>query len=213
MPMSPPEIRTLLDRLAAGDESALGELFALYQVRLRRMIDLRLDHRLNGRVSASDVVQEVYIDAMKRVQHYRKKPEMPFFVWLRLVANQRLVEVHRQHLGAGMRNAGKEVSIDRGAWVAASSMCLAAQLAANVTSPSHAAMRGERLARIESALEGMDLIDREVLTLRHFEELSNGEVAEVLGIDKAAASKRYIRALVRLKDALEGLPGFADSEG
>ena len=200
-----------LDRLRAGDPHALGELFEHYQDPLRRMINFRLDDRLNGRVSPSDVLQDAYIDAMKRVEHYLEKPDMPFFVWLRLVAGQRLVEVHRHHLGAQMRDAGQEVSIDRGGPSAATSMCLARHLAAANSTPSQAAMREEFVAQVEEVLEGMDPIDREVLALRHFEELSNQQVAEVLGLDKGAASKRYVRALVRLKEALALLPGLNDA--
>lgn len=216
VPDESPELRALLERLDGGDVDALGGLFTIYQSKLRRMVDLRLDPRLNGRVSASDVVQEAYIDALKRIRHYIDNPEMPFHVWLRLIAGQRLVEVHRQHLGAKRRDAGQEISIDRHGrgrgWAAASSVCLAGHLAGHGPSPSSVVVRGETLARLETALEALDPIDREVLALRHFEELTNQEVAEVLGLDKSAASKRYMRALVRLKDVLAELPGFGLSE-
>jgi RNA polymerase sigma-70 factor (ECF subfamily) len=202
------EVQALLDRLRAGDGDALADLFARYREPLRRMIMLRLDHRLGGRVSASDVLQETYVDAMKRVPHLFENPDMPFFVWLRWIAGQRIVEVHRQHLGARMRDAGLEISLDKTYPAAASSACLAAHLAAGLTSPSRAAIRGETLAQLERALECLDPVDREVLALRHFEELSNNEVASLLGIQKAAASKRYVRALERLKGALAEIPGF-----
>jgi RNA polymerase sigma-70 factor (ECF subfamily) len=202
------EIQGLLDRLRGGDRDALAELFARHRGPLRRMIELRLDHRLNGRVSASDVLQEAYVDAMKRVPHFFEKPEMPFFIWLRWIAGQRIVEVHRQHLGARMRDAGLEVSLQQGYPVAASSSCMAASLAGEQTSPSLAAIRGETMTQLEAALDRLDPIDREVLALRHFEELSNNEVAALLGIQKAAASKRYVRALERLKGALAEIPGF-----
>jgi RNA polymerase sigma-70 factor (ECF subfamily) len=201
----------LLARLRQGDQQALGELYSRQRDALRRMVTLRLDHRLNGRVSPSDVLQEAYIDALKRVGHYLAKPDMPFPGWLRLVVGQRLVEVHRQHLGAKVRNAGQEISVAHGAWPAASSMCLAARLAGDLPSPSEAAVRNESLALLEEAFNQMDPLDREVLALRHFEELSNNEVAEILGIQKAAASKRYVRALVRLKDVLAAIPGFSQS--
>ena len=202
------EVQALLDRLRAGDRDALAELFARYREPLRRMVMLRLDQRLTGRVSPSDVLQETYVDAMKRVPHLFENPDMPFFVWLRWIAGQRIVEVHRQHLGARMRDAGLEVPLHRTYPAAASSACLAAHLAAGLTSPSRAAIRGETLAQLETALESLDPIDREVLALRHFEELSNNEVASLLGIQKAAASKRYVRALERLKGALAEIPGF-----
>ncbi len=199
-----------LDRLTQGDSQALAELFAHHGAGLRRMVALRLDHRLNGRVSPSDVLQEAYIDALKRVPHYLARPDLPFLGWLRLIVGQRLVEVHRQHLGAQARDVRQELPLQRGVWPGASSTCLAAQLVGHLTSPSQAAMRHESLAQLEGALNSMDPLDREVLVLRHFEELSNNEVAQLLGIQKAAASKRYVRALGRLKEILSAIPGFLD---
>jgi RNA polymerase sigma-70 factor (ECF subfamily) len=195
-------IAEALQRLRNGDRQAMADLFALFRERLRRMIALRLDPRLNGRLSPSDVLQEAYIDALQRLRHYLDKPGQSFYGWLRLVVGQRLVDVHRDHLGAAKRDAGREVPLLGGA-PAASSPCLAAQLAGQLTSPSKAAARNEELARLQEALERLEPLDREVLALRHFEELSNAEAAEVLGIERAAASKRYVRALARLKQALE----------
>lgn len=200
----------LLARLRQGEQQALAELFARYREPLRRMIDVRLDHRLNGRVSPSDVLQEAYIDALKRVPHYFAKPDVPFFLWLRWVAGQRLIEVHRQHLGAQIRDAGQEISLSYAGVPTASSACLAARLVEHLTSPSEAVVRAERFAMLEDALARMEPLDREVLTLRHFEELSNTETAAVLDIQPAAASKRYVRALRRLKEILTDLPGFLD---
>jgi RNA polymerase sigma-70 factor (ECF subfamily) len=196
------EIVGLVARLQSGDQTALGELFDHHRAKLRRMVELRLDHRLAGRVSASDVLQEAYIDALKRVEHYFSKPGQPFFGWLRLVVGQRIADVHREHL-AGKRDAGRELGNN------ADSNCLAARLMGRASSPSQAAQRSETFAQLEDALNRMDPLDREVLALRHFEELSNGETAELLGIQSAAASKRYVRALARLKEILESIPGFA----
>lgn len=203
------DAEVLLERLQSGDRQALGELFALYRGPLARMIHLRLDPRLAGRVSASDVLQEAYLDAAKRLGHFLAKPGMSFYVWLRLVAGQRLIDLHRQHLGAAMRAAGQEVSLERG-WAGASSVCLAQHLVGSMTSPSEAAQRVETAARLEAALDSLDPIDREVLSLRHFEELSNRETAEILGIETSAASKRYLRALGRLKEVLGSVPGMLD---
>jgi RNA polymerase sigma-70 factor, ECF subfamily len=197
----------LLGRLREGDQQALAELYSRQQEGLRRMVALRLDHRLNGRVSPSDVLQEAYIDALKRVGHYLAKPDMPFPGWLRLVVGQRLVEVHRQHLGAKVRNADQEISLAHGAWPTASSVCLAAHLAGDLPTPSEAAAHNESVALLEEAFNQMEPLDREILALRHFEELSNNEVAEILGVQKAAASKRYVRALARLRVALADVPG------
>jgi RNA polymerase sigma-70 factor (ECF subfamily) len=203
-------IAELLAKVRAGDQQALAVLFACHRERLRRMVQLRLDHRLAGRVSPSDVLQEAYIDALKRVEHYFEKPDQSFFGWLRLVVGQRLADVHREHL-AQKRDAGQEVPIHRGG-PGADSACLAACLLGSGTSPSNAAARTESFGRLEDALNQMDPLDREVLALRHFEELGNAEAAEILGIQPAAASKRYVRALARLKQILETLPGFNDGE-
>lgn len=203
-------INALVERLKNGDETALGDLFSAYRGMLRRMIELRLDPRVAGRLSASDVLQEVYLDAAQRLRHFQSRPEMPFVVWLRIVAGQRLVDLHRQHLGAQRRDARAEVSIDQGGMLSASSMCLAAQLAGRLTSPSQAAARLETMAKLEEALEQLEPIDREVLALRHFEELSNRETAAILGIETSAASKRYLRALERLKAISTQIPGLID---
>jgi RNA polymerase sigma-70 factor (ECF subfamily) len=200
-------------RLRDGGEQALADLFSEYRDRLKRMVRFRLDRRLFGRVDASDVLQEAYLDAVKRVHHYVENPSMPFFVWLRLITGQTLIDVHRHHLGAQMRGADQEVSMERGGVPHASSMCLAAQFVGHLTSPSQAAMRAETLARLQTALDDMDPMDREILALRHFEELGNNEAAEVLGLQKAAASNRYVRALRRLKEALAGVPGFSEAGG
>jgi len=205
------ELQDQLRRLAAGDQQALAELFARYRDRLRRMVKLRLDRRLQGRVDASDVLQDAYLDVAQRAAEYAASPTMPVFLWLRFLTGQRLLMVHRRHLGAKMRDAGQEVSLYRGALPQASSVSLAAQLLGRMTSPSLAAVRAEMQLKLQEALNGMDPIDREVLTLRHFEELSNAETAAVLGLRKAAASNRYVRALKRLKDVLLTTPGFFDN--
>lgn len=204
------ELAELLAKVRGGDQQALAELFARHRDRLRRMVQLRLDHRLAGRVSPSDVLQEAYIDAVKRIDHYFEKPDQPFFGWLRLVVGQRIADVHREHL-AQKRDVGQEVAIHRGG-PGADSACLAACLLGSGTSPSHAAARTESFDRLEGALAQMDPLDREVLALRHFEELSNAETAEILGIQPAAASKRYVRALARLKQILETIPGFPNDQ-
>ena len=205
------EIEGLLDRIRHGDQEALAELFSRHRERLGRMVEFRLDGRLKGRVAASDVLQEAYIDALKRLPHYQADPGMPFFLWLRWITVQRLVEVHRQHLGARIRDVGREVSIHQGEGPSASSARMI-ELVGDLTSPSQAAQRAEAMSQLQQALEGLDPIDREVLALRHFEELSNQEAAAVLEIQPAAASKRYVRALERLKNALSQLSGF-DGEG
>jgi RNA polymerase sigma-70 factor (ECF subfamily) len=210
MTNEPSETDDLLRRAAAGDGAALADLFARYRKRLRQMVRLRLDRRLQGRVDPSDVLQDAYIDLTQQFPAYLDKPAMPFFLWLRLLTGQRLMRLHRQHLGAQMRDAGREVSLYRGALPAASSASLAQQLLGRFTSASQAAVRAERQVQLQAALNGLDPIDREIIALRHFEELTNGEAAAVLGLSKAAASNRYVRALTRLQGVLEGIPGFLE---
>jgi RNA polymerase sigma-70 factor (ECF subfamily) len=175
-------------------------------------VRFRLDRRLHGRVDPDDILQEAYLAAAQRVEHFLENQSMSLFVWLRLVVSQTLIDVQRRHLGAQMRDAGREVCIHAGHGRHATSVSLAGYLVGHLTSPSRAAMRAEMSDRLEAALETMDPIDREVLALRHFEELSNCEVAEVLGIQQKAASIRYVRAIKRLGEILSRLSGFADND-
>jgi RNA polymerase sigma-70 factor (ECF subfamily) len=190
-----------------AEAAALTALFLRHRDRLRQMVRLRLDRRLLGRVDPSDVLQEAYLDIAHRAQEYLANPTMDPFLWLRFLTAQRLMALHRQHLGAQARDAGREISLHRGAIPQATSASLAHQLLGRLTSASQAAIRAELQTRLQVVLNGMDPIDREVLALRHFEELSNAETAAVLGLQKAAASNRYIRALKRLKDLLNSPPG------
>ena len=200
--MGQPETDPLADRLKAGDPAAVEELFARHRDRLRRMVDMRLDRRLQGRIDASDVVQEAHLEVAERLADYLKDPKLPPFLWLRLVVGERLTKLHRAHLGAQMRDAGREVSLFREALPAASSAALAAHLLGKHTSPTQAAVRAERLIRLQEAINSLDPIDREILSLRHFEELTRAEAAQALGIEEAAAAKRYVRAMKRLRDLL-----------
>ncbi len=195
--------RELIEKACAGDGAALAGLFRRHCERLRQMIRLRLDRRLQGRLDDSDILQESYLEASKRIGDYAQQKSLPFFLWLRLVVGQKLVDVHRFHLGAQMRDAAREVSLYRGPMPEASSVALAAQLLGRLTSPTQALARAETKLQIETALNNMDEMDRQVLTLRHFESLTNAETAQVLGISVAAASNRYVRALQRLKGILE----------
>jgi RNA polymerase sigma-70 factor (ECF subfamily) len=213
MTTDPPDVQPLIEKLRAGDPSALGQLFDRFRPQLRRMVELRLDPRLAARAGASDVLQEAYVDALKRQEHFFERENVSFYVWLRLVVNQSLIDMHRRHLGAKMRDAGQEQSAAAAAhWTAATSVSLARHLVAQMQSPSQVMRREETLAQVQAALESLEPLDREVLTLRHFEELTNNEVAELLGLQKAAASNRYVRALGRLREALAQVPGFFEDD-
>jgi RNA polymerase sigma-70 factor (ECF subfamily) len=206
----PSECSDLANRLKRGDAQALAELFSQHRERLWRMVSFRMDRRLAGRVDPDDVLQEAYLAAVQRLVHYASGAPASPFAWLRTVVLQTMVDVHRRHKGAQMRDVGREVAVSGYAYPQATSASLALQLAGQMTSPSQAAARAETLAAVEQAIGSMDPLDQEVLALRHFEELTNGEVAEVLGIQPKAASIRYVRAVRRLKEILSQTPGFSE---
>jgi RNA polymerase sigma-70 factor (ECF subfamily) len=180
------------------------------------MVRLRLDHRLRGRVDEADIVQDTFLEAARRLPEYLRgpAPAIPFYLWLRFLAVQRLQAIYREHLGAQRRDARREVSLDAGPggelYPEASSEALAAQLLGKLSSPSQRAMRAELRARLYETLESMEPGDREAIALRHFEQLGNAEVAQVLGIDESAASKRYVRAVRKLHVLLARIPGMAE---
>lgn len=197
-----PAAETVLD-LRGGSEQALASVFSCYRERLKRIVRFRMDYRLAGRVSDSDVLQEAYIAAAKRIDYFGKRPELSPFLWLRLMVGQQLVDLHRQHLQAEMRDARREVALATGGPSPHTSLALAAQLVGQQTGVSEIVSRAEQIEKLELTLNQMDATDREVIALRHFEELSNVETAEVLGIATAAASKRYVRAMAKLSDLID----------
>jgi RNA polymerase sigma-70 factor, ECF subfamily len=201
------DLRRLMEAVVKGDGDALASLFSMYRERLHRMVELRLDARLRGRVSPSDILQEAYIGALTRLPHYQASADVPFFVWLRSVTMQRLIDAHRRHLGGQARDVSREIRLGQVEAIEAGSGQIA-ELVANTTSPSLAARRGEIMALVRDALEQLDAIDREVLVLRHFEQMSNNEAAAALAIKPAAASKRYVRAVERLKTVMEQISGL-----
>jgi RNA polymerase sigma-70 factor (ECF subfamily) len=200
----------LLERLRAGDRQALAELFQRHRDRLHRMVELRLDERLRGRVDASDVLQDSFLDLARRVEGYLSDPRLPVFLWLRLIVSDRLAMVHRQHLGTRMRDVAQEVSLPRDRSPQASSAALASMLLGRLTSPSNAAMRAEQILQVQEAVNSLEPLDREVVALRHFEQLSRAEAAAVLGISEPAVTKRYIRAIKKLTAILAAMPGGAE---
>jgi RNA polymerase sigma-70 factor (ECF subfamily) len=204
------ETTALLQRAAAGDSQAVQELLGLHRDRLKRMVHLRLSRRLQGRVDDSDVLQEAFLDISSRLREYAADPRLPFYLWLRHMTGLKLSEIHRRHLGTQLRDADREVTLHRGGLPEANSVSLAAHLLGHLTTPSQAAIKAETRLMVQDALNSMDPVDREVLALRHFEQLSTSEIAEVLGMSKAGAGSRYLRAIKRLKYILSQIPGFAD---
>lgn len=202
--------RELIDRVVDGDQDALAELFSVHRDRLWRMINFRLDPRLHGRVDADDILQESWLAAVQRIDHFLSDASRSIFVWFRLIASQTLIDLHRRHLGTQKRNAALEFSINRGWSADSTSSALSFHLLGHLTSPSQAALREELSSQLQDSLRSMNEIDREVLALRHFEQLSNRETAQILGISDQASSDRYMRALARLKNVIQVLPEFRD---
>ncbi|MBN1420945.1 MAG: sigma-70 family RNA polymerase sigma factor [Planctomycetes bacterium] len=207
------ELLERIERVKAGDIEALAELFSSFRGRLWRIVRFRLDPRLQRRVDPDDILQEAYLNAAQRVKHFGGDSPTSAFIWFRLIVGQTLIDVHRRHLGAQARDAGREVPIHGLGHPHATSTSMAGFLVGDLTSPSQAAMRREAAEQVEEALERMDPIDREVLALRHFEELTNAETAEALGIQQKAASIRYVRALGRLRGILSKLADFGGESG
>jgi len=200
----------LLARAGQGDQQSLQELFGQHRERLKRMVRLRLSRRLQGRIDDSDVLQESLLEISRKLKDYVQNPEVPFFLWLRQMTGHKLAELHRRHLGTQMRDADREVSIYCGALPEANSVSLAVHLLGQLTSPSQAAIKAEMRLRLQEALDNLDPLDREVIALRHFEQLSGDETAAVLGLSKTGASSRYVRAINRLRKSLSQFPEFAD---
>ncbi len=198
----------LVQRIKAGDQQAFAELFVVFRPRLWRFINLRLHPQLRGRVDPDDVLQEFWLRAVARMDYFPDTATPAGFIWFRMILTQTLIELQRRHLGAEKRSACKERSLNGGWSPESTSSSLVIQLSGHFTTPSSAFIRAERAGQLEVALQGLDDIDREVLALRHFEELSNAETAMALNLSVAAASKRYIRALQRLKSVLEVIPGL-----
>ncbi len=174
-----------------------------------RMIHVRMDPRLSGRLDAADVLQECFLEATRRRGEFERLQDMPLIVWLRLLALQKLAEMHRKHLHVQARSVLREIS--RSA-ASGTSLVLAAQLLKPLTTPSHAAVRKELECRLIEALDSLDVVDRECIMLRNFERMTNLEAASVLGLSETAASSRYVRALQKLRELLNSIEELSRSD-
>ncbi len=197
-----PETQELLSRVHDGQPEAVDRLLDVHREPLRKMIGLRLDPALAARIDASDVVQDVLLEASRRLDAYLAKPVMPFHLWLRHIAKDHLIDAHRRHHQAQKRGVNREQPIHRAGWADRSSLELAAQLLDQERTPASEAIQQELQRRLHAAIAQLDEADREVILMRHFEQLANQEVAAALGLTEAAASMRYLRALRRLRDLL-----------
>ena len=203
---SPSETDHLFERLRAGDRPRWPSYSSSTVTGCGGWSSCRMDTRLQGRIDASDVLQEGFLD-WRSGWTVSKRPSLPVFLWLRLVVERSAGDVHRHHLGTRMRDVGQEVSLYRDPMPQASSAALASMLLGRLTTPSNAAIRAEQILQVQEAVNSLDPLDREIVVLRHFEQLNRAETAEVLGITEEAGAKRYIRALKKLKSILAAMPG------
>jgi len=209
--MSEDVSQDLINRTMRGDQQALAELFSQYRPSLWRMVNFRLHPQLQGRIDVDDVLQEAWIKASSQIGRFVTDAAKSAFVWFRMIVSQTLVDLHRRHLGAAKRSTAREFSIHSGWSPASTSYSIAYHLLGSLTSPSMAAVREEMSKQLDTAMQSMNDIDREVLALRHFEELTNAETAQVLDMSEQAASARYIRAIGRLKIVLQTFKDFRDA--
>jgi RNA polymerase sigma-70 factor, ECF subfamily len=201
----PPQTQKLLDQAQNGEAEAVEQLLSTHRDPLRRMIGLRLDPALAARVDASDIVQDVLLEAHRRLSDYLRNPVMPFHLWLRHIAKDHVIDAHRRHRLAQRRSLDREQPLLPAVLADHSSFELAGQLLDGEPTPASAAIQRELQKRLDSAIAALDEDDREVILMRHAEQLSNQEVAAALELSEAAASMRYLRAVRRLREAL--LPG------
>lgn len=199
------QMRQMLSSVQQGDGQALSALFEHYRVRLQQLLSLRMDRRLAARVDPADVLQEVYLDARQQITAYLANPVVGVYVWLRGIALQRLLKVHRFHLGTKRRSISREVQLP------GDSAENPEALAAEGSSPSQALRRKELRDLVQESLDQLKLEDQEIILMRNFEDISNSEAAQVLGISATAATMRYGRALFRLKEKLTAMLPVGES--
>jgi RNA polymerase sigma-70 factor (ECF subfamily) len=206
------QTQTLLANARRGDDAAVGTLLERHREPLRRLVRLRLDRRLAARIDASDVVQDVLLEASRRLSDYLRDPAMPFHLWLRSMARDRIIDMHRRHRAAEKRSVEKERPL-HAAFGDRSSLELAGALKDPELTPAAATLKKELEARFLAALDELGEDDRDILLMRHFEGLGNGEAADALGLSPAAAGMRHLRALRRLREILEGDEPSDESRG
>jgi RNA polymerase sigma-70 factor (ECF subfamily) len=200
------ETDTLLKQAATGDQSAVANLFRLHRQRLRQMVAVRMDPRLNSRVDPSDVVQDVLMEASRVFEDFLRERPLPFYPWLRQLAWQRLYDLHVQHVRTQKRTTCREATA--GVELSNESVLeLARQVVASGTSPSMNVVRNELRYRVQEALSQISDLDREVLVMRYLEQLSSREIAAIIGISESAVNMRHLRALRRLRGRLQDALG------
>ncbi len=187
-----------------GDESAIEQLLTRHRDALKRMIDMRLDKRVAQRVDVSDIVQEVLVEASRRLQIYLENPAMPFHLWIRQIAKDRIIDAHRRHRVSAKRSVDRERRLEVQGTLDASTIELAGQLLDPELTPAAKATQREMALQVQACIEQLEDRDRDILLMRHYEQLTNQEVAVTLGLTEPAASMRYLRALKRLRSIIAG---------
>jgi RNA polymerase sigma-70 factor, ECF subfamily len=199
-------LTNLEQQLREGDVTALARLFDHYRDRLHRIIEFRLDKRLHVRIDPQDVLQEAYLAASQRVPYFQRQAAMSVFVWLRLLVLQTVTDLYRRHLATGKRDIGKELVLP----YPSPSMSIASGFFGHISSPSLMYANLDLFDKVERAIATMSKSDQEIIAMRHFEELNNKEVAEILGVEQKAASIRYYRALAKLRTVLSEYSAFLE---
>jgi len=199
-----PKTEELLIDAKAGDEFAINQLMGRHHDSLYRMIRMRLDKRIRNRVGVSDVVQDVLVEASRRLKKYLESPVMPFHLWLRQIAKDRMIDSYRRHRGSAKRSVDREQQMKIPRNADQSSVNLAGRLVDSGITPAVYAMQKELAKQIEASISLLPANDSEIIIMRHFENLTNQEIGKTLGLSEPAASMRYLRAIRRLREVIIG---------
>jgi RNA polymerase sigma-70 factor (ECF subfamily) len=205
------ETQELLAAAGAGDAAARNRLLERHRDALRRMVGLRMDRAVQGRLDASDIVQDVLVEADRRLADYLATAKMPFLVWLRHLARDHLIDAHRRHRGAARRSVDREQRPPAPEFADQSALDLAGLVRDRNPTPAAAATHRELELRFQAALETLDETDREIILMRHFEQFTNQQAAQALELSEPAAGMRYLRAMRRLRAELEESPNERES--
>ncbi|MEM7456979.1 MAG: sigma-70 family RNA polymerase sigma factor [Planctomycetota bacterium] len=203
--MWPEKFKTeeLLDQAKTGDESAVNLLMDRHRNSVKQLVRMRLDQKIQRRVDVSDIVQDVFVEANRRLQTYLADPIMPFHLWLRQIARDRIIDAHRRHRVSARRSVDREQALAVPGGQDKSSIQLMSMLGDQRLTPAARALQAEMARRVEDAITRLDQRDCEIVVMRHYEQLTNQEIAEILGLTEPAASMRYLRAIRRLKKLLQ----------
>ncbi len=202
------DIQLLFCRARERDMSALNALFGRFRDPLKRVIRLRLNPRLNGRIDDSDIVQDVLVDALSKFESYARDPQLPIYLWLRKLTCLKIAEAHRNHLGCQMRDARREISFSQQNLAEVNSASLASWLLEEAPAASEKLLHAEDVERLRNGIEQLSPNDRELIALKHFEQLTFTEIATVLELPRSTVGKQYLRALRRLRELVEGTAHF-----